>query len=58
MKRDGKLMSPEHSSHASENGIDEIKKMATVVINTDNMSLDEQTEQTLKELRVKELTNA
>jgi len=58
MKRDGKLMSPEHSSHASENGIDEIKNMATIVINTDNMSLDEQTEQTLEQLKVKELANA
>lgn len=57
-KRDGKLMNPEHSSHPSENGIETVKEIATIVINTDGMSLEEQTEYTLKQLNIKELTNA
>jgi dephospho-CoA kinase len=57
-KRDGKLMNPEHSSHPSENGIETVKEIATIVINTDGMSLEEQTECTLKQLNIKELTNA
>lgn len=58
LKRDGKLMSLEHSSHPSENGIDQVKEMSTIVINTDNMSLEEQTEQTLEKLNIKEPSNA
>lgn len=58
MKRDGKLMDVQHSLHPSENGIEEVKQMSTIVINTDGMSLDEQTEETLKQLKIKELTNA
>jgi len=57
-KRDGKPMKPEHLSHPSENGIEEVKKMSTIVINTDGMSLEDQTEVTLKQLKIKELTNA
>lgn len=57
-KRDGKSMKPEHLSHPSENGIEEVKKMSTIVINTDCMSLEDQTEETLKQLKIKELTNA
>jgi len=57
-KRDGKLMNPEHALHATENGIEEIKNMATLIINTDGMSLEDQTEETLKQLKIKEFTNA
>ena len=59
LKRDGKLMSEEHSSHPSENGIEEVKKIASAIINTDNMTLEEQAEETLKKLGItEELLNA
>jgi ABC-type oligopeptide transport system ATPase subunit len=57
-KRDGKLMDLDHAMHPSENAIEEVKKMSTIVINTNEMSLQEQTENTLKLLGIKELTNA
>jgi dephospho-CoA kinase len=57
-KRDGKLMDEKHSSHPSENGIEQVKNISTIVINTDGMSLEEQSEFTLKQLKIKELINA
>jgi dephospho-CoA kinase len=58
IKRDGKLMDPEHSSHPSENEIHKVKEVANIVINTDGMSLEEQTENTINKLNIKELINA
>lgn len=57
-KRDGKLMSEEHSSHRSENEIEKVKSISSLVINTDSMTLEEQAEQTLKSLNIKEHLNA
>ena len=42
----------------SEQYIDSIKKMATIVINTDNMNVEQQTSETLKLIGVKEEINA
>lgn len=53
LKRDGRLMSNEHSSHPSENQIDDVKDIATSVISTNNMTLEEQTHATIE--LVKEL---
>ena len=58
LKRDGKKMDAEHASHHTENEIEEVKKLSSFLINTDGMTLEEQTEKTLQELRIKELTNA
>jgi cytidylate kinase len=57
-KRDRRAMTLENLSHPSENGIHEIKKMSSIVIDTDEMSVKDQTEETLKQLKIKELTNA
>jgi dephospho-CoA kinase len=56
IKRDGKLMSEEQSMHRSENEISLVKEMATSVVYTDDMSLEHQTEVTLK--IIEELYNA
>ena len=47
LKRDGKLMSEDQSAHRSEQEIDIIKSMASHVVNTDNMSIEQQAEATL-----------
>ena len=58
IKRDGQSMNSEQISHKSEQYIDSIKKMATIVINTDNMNVEQQTSETLKLIGVKEEINA
>jgi len=59
LKRDGRLMSEEHSSHSSENQIEEIKNIATSVISTDEMSLEEQTGATINIVKeIVEVINA
>jgi len=58
LKRDGLVPTRSQSEHASENGIEEVKKMADIIINTDNMSLEDQTLNTLIALGVKAETNA
>jgi GTPase SAR1 family protein len=58
MKRDGKLMDPEHASHRSEQQIDVIKSMATHVINTDNMNIEQQAAATIAALGIKVVQNA
>lgn len=52
LKRDGKLMSSDQKNHISEQQIETIKKMATFVINTDDMTIDQQAQATLKELGI------
>jgi dephospho-CoA kinase len=58
LKRDGKLMSADQSSHKSESFIDDIMDISSCVINTDNLTIEEQTEQTLKQLGIMEKANA
>jgi dephospho-CoA kinase len=58
MKRDGKLMNAEQLSHSSEQQIDEIKEISSAIINTDNMTLEEQVEATLNSLGIGTKTNA
>jgi hypothetical protein len=58
MKRDGRLMDEVQASHKSEQSIEDIKKIATLVINTDNMNVEQQTLETLKQIGIKEEVNA
>jgi cytidylate kinase len=58
LKRDGKLMSSDQSNHKSESFINDIMQVASCVINTDNLSIEEQTEETLKQLGIMENANA
>lgn len=48
MKRDGQLMTGEQMNHKSELQIELVKQYSSAIINTDNMSIEEQTKQTLK----------
>lgn len=57
-KRDGKFMDPILASHRSEQQIDMIKEISSLVINTDNMSIEEQTYATMDSLGLGNLTNA
>jgi len=50
MKRDGKPMSQEQLSHKSESFIDQIKNISTYVINSDNMTIEQQANATLSVL--------
>lgn len=52
LKRDGKPMSKEQLSHKSESYIEDIKKIATFVINSDNMNIEQQTDATLEALGI------
>lgn len=58
IKRDGKPMTSEQKSHKSEQYIDSIKDIATLIVNSDNMSVEEQAEYTLMQLGIKEEVNA
>lgn len=58
IKRDGRPMTSEQKSHKSEQYIDSIKDIATLVVNSDNMSVEEQAEYTLAQLGIKEEVNA
>lgn len=59
VKRDGVLMDETHSSHYTENGIEDIKSIASLTIDTNNMTLEEQTKETLIKLNIsKELQDA
>jgi deoxyadenosine/deoxycytidine kinase len=46
-KRDGRMMSSDQQSHRSEQEIDMIKSIATCIINTDNMTIEEQAKATM-----------
>jgi dephospho-CoA kinase len=48
IKRDGKPLSEEQKNHHSEKQIDVIKQKASFILNTDNMTLEEQASNTLK----------
>ena len=58
LKRDGRLSTTEQSSHSSELFLDKVKDIASFVIETDNMDIEEQTEATLKLLGLQEKNNA
>lgn len=59
MKRDGKVMSPEAAEHSSEKQMDIIKDMASIVIDTNGLDIDQQTNLTLQFVnRIKEESNA
>lgn len=52
VKRDGKEMSSKAMNHSSEQGLEDIKNLNTYVINTDNMSVEEQVMETLRYLQM------
>lgn len=52
MKRDGKMMSDEQKSHRSEQQIEDIKNICSAIINTDDMTIEEQTFETLKAIGI------
>jgi len=59
LKRDGQLMSEEHSSHPTENQIDNIKNISTCAIITEGMTLEQQTSATMQIIQnILEETNA
>jgi len=47
LKRDGRLMTVEQANHVSEKQCDLVKEIASFVIDTDNLSIEQQTEKTL-----------
>ena len=57
-KRDGKLMSEEQMSHKSEQEIKQVMEMASVVIRTDGMSIEEQALETIKKIGLLQEQNA
>lgn len=58
MKRDGKLMSDEQKNHRSEQEIDLIKEMASYIMRTDNMSIEDQAMETIKTIGILKEQNA
>jgi gluconate kinase len=59
MKRDGKLMNEDEMAHSSEKQIDYIKNIASAIINTNELDLDQQTAKTIETInKIKEGTNA
>lgn len=48
LKRDGVYMTDEQKSHKSEQQMDAIKELASLTINTDTLSVQDQTEATIK----------
>lgn len=47
LKRDGQLMSAKQSSHSSEQSLAEVKDLANIIINTDDMSVEDQVQETI-----------
>lgn len=59
VKRDGKTMSAVAAEHSSEKQMDIIKEMASIVIDTNNLDIDQQTIETLQFVnKIKEESNA
>lgn len=50
MKRDGAISTSEQSSHKTENELDIVKNIASFIVDTDNLSIEEQANKTLKTL--------
>jgi dephospho-CoA kinase len=57
-KRDGKLMTSDQSSHRSEQEMDMIKSIASAIINTDDMNIEEQAQATLSAIGLLKESNA
>lgn len=58
MKRDGQPMDPTLAQHRSEQQIEDIKNISSFVINTDNMSIEEQTNATIAAIGLNRMANA
>lgn len=58
LNRDGRLMTKDQLSHKSEQEIDMIKSIASCVINTDNMTVEEQAYATLSAIGILKETHA
>lgn len=58
LKRDGTTMNKDQALHRSEQGIEYIKTICTSIINTDNMSIEEQTSATIETIRAMVSANA
>jgi dephospho-CoA kinase len=48
MKRDGRISTPEQSSHISEQQLSKVKDMASFIVDTNNLSIEGQVNETLK----------
>ena len=48
MKRDGRISTPEQSSHISEQQLSKVKDMASFIVDTNNLSIEDQVNETLK----------
>lgn len=57
-KRDGRPSTPEQAAHSSEQSSVVVKSMASHVINTDSMTIEQQVEATIQALGLKEFHNA
>lgn len=58
LKRDGQLMSSEQMNHRSEQEVQIVKEMATHIIKTDGMNIEQQAKATLEALGILESQNA
>jgi cytidylate kinase len=58
LARDGRLMTEEHMNHKSEQEISIVKEMATAVIDTTNMNIEQQTRATLEAIGALEVQSA
>ena len=58
LKRDGRLMSQDQQAHRSEQQIETIKSISTCVINTDNMTIEEQAKAAMVSLGLLKEQNA
>lgn len=58
LKRDGKLMTEEQKNHKSEQQIDSIKTLASAIIKSDSMNIEEQAKATLAALKIGNTVNA
>jgi dephospho-CoA kinase len=52
MKRDGRMSTPEQAAHSSEQSSGLVKRMADIVIDTDNLSIEDQVQATLSKLGI------
>jgi len=50
MKRDGRISTPEQNAHASEQEVNFVKDIASFVIDTNNLTIEQQVNKTLKTL--------
>lgn len=58
LKRDGKLMSEEQKNHKSEQEMEMVKNIATYIIETDNMTVEQQAQKTLSVIGILKEQNA